>query len=116
MAADPELKANAWLGLGAAYGELGDNAHAIAAWEQVTVLRPDDADAWRVLSEGLAQAGQRERQAQALGHVIAIDPDDLAAYLDLAGLDAQLKLNDAAKDVYLRYENRRREAVLQLGK
>ncbi|HEX6835805.1 MAG TPA: tetratricopeptide repeat protein, partial [Polyangia bacterium] len=38
-AADPELRANAWLGLGAAYGELGDHARAIAAYEQVTVLR-----------------------------------------------------------------------------
>jgi tetratricopeptide (TPR) repeat protein len=113
---DPELKANAWLGLGAAYGELGDSAHAIAAWEQVTVARPDDADAWRVLAEGLAQAGQRERQAQALAHVIAIDPDDFAAYLDLAGLDASLGKADAAKDVYARYESRRRDAVLQLGK
>ena len=27
-AADPELRANAWLGLGAAYGELGDQTHA----------------------------------------------------------------------------------------
>jgi tetratricopeptide (TPR) repeat protein len=116
LAPDPELKANAWLGLGAAYGELGDNAHAVAAWEQVTVLRPSDADAWRVLAEGLAQAGKQERQAQALAHVIAIDPDDLATYLELAGLDTALKQEDAAKDVYLRYENRRRDAVLQLGK
>src|SRR5262249_24495508 len=54
MASDPDLRANAWLGLGAAYAELGDDAHAIAAYEQVTVLRPDDADAWRVLAEGLA--------------------------------------------------------------
>jgi tetratricopeptide (TPR) repeat protein len=116
LASDPELKANSWLALGAAYAELGDSAHALAAWEQVTVLRPDDADAWRVLAEGLAQAGQRERQAQALAHVIAIDQDDLATYLELAGLDAALNHADTAKDVYLRYENRRREAVLQLAK
>jgi tetratricopeptide (TPR) repeat protein len=116
QADDTELKANAWLGLGAAYGELGDGGHAIAAWEQVTVLRPEDADAWRVLAEGLAQAGERTRQAQALAHVIALDPDDLAAYLELAGLDAALNQADAAKDVYLRYENRRRDAVLQLAR
>jgi tetratricopeptide (TPR) repeat protein len=116
LAGDAELKANAWLGLGAAYGELGDSGHAIAAWEQVTVLRPEDADAWRVLAEGLAQAGERARQAQALAHVIALDPDDLAAYLELAGLDAALSQGDAAKDVYLRYENRRRDAVLQLAR
>src|SRR5207253_4134351 len=78
-ASDAELRANAWLGLGAAYGELGDHAHALAAYEQVTVLRPDDADAWRVLAEGLAAAGKRERQAMALEHVIALDPDDLSA-------------------------------------
>jgi tetratricopeptide (TPR) repeat protein len=116
LAGDPEFKANAWLGLGAAYGELGDTAHAVAAWEQVTVLRPDDADAWRVLAEGLAQAGQRERQALALAHIVAVEPDDLAAYLELAGLDTALGHGDAAKDVYLRYESRRRDAVLQLGK
>src|SRR5439155_19173649 len=85
LADDAELKANAWLGLGASYAELGDHAHALAAYEQVTVLRPDDADAWRVLAEGLAAAGKRERQAGALEHVIALDPDDLSAYLDLAG-------------------------------
>jgi tetratricopeptide (TPR) repeat protein len=115
-AADPELHANAWLGLGAAYGERGDHAHAIAAWEQVTVLRPDDPDAWRVLAEGEAQAGKRDRQAQALEHVIALDPDDLAAYLELGGLDAQLGKGAQAKDVYVRYEARRRDAVVTLGK
>ena len=52
-ASDPELRANAWLGLGAAYGELGYHTRAVAAYEQVTVLRPDDADAWRVLAEGM---------------------------------------------------------------
>ena len=115
-ATDPDLRANAWLGLGAAYGELGDHTHAVAAYEQVTVLRPDDPDAWRVLAEGLAAAGKRDRQAAALEHVIAIDPDDLSAYLDLAGLDVAIGKADASKDVYLRYEARRRDAVVQLGK
>lgn len=115
-ATDAELRANAWLGLGAAYGELGDHAHAVAAYEQVTVLRPDDADAWRVLAEGLAAAGKRERQAAALEHVLAIDPDDLSAYLDLAGLDVAIGKADQSKDVYLRYEARRRDALVALGK
>jgi tetratricopeptide (TPR) repeat protein len=115
-AADPELRANGWLGLGAAYGEQGDHAHAVAAYEQVTVLRPDDADAWRVLAEGLAALGKRERQAMALEHVIAIDADDLSAYLDLAGLDAAIGKPEQSKDVYVRYEVRRRDAVLTLGK
>jgi len=115
-ATDPELRANAWLGLGAAYGELGDHARAIAAYEQVTVLRPDDPDAWRVLAEGMAAAGKRDKQAAALEHVIALDPDDLSAYLDLAGLDVAIGKADQSKDVYLRYEARRRDAVVQLGK
>jgi tetratricopeptide (TPR) repeat protein len=115
-AADPELKANAWLGLGAAYGELGDHTHAIAAYEQVTVLRPEDADAWRVLAEGNAAAGKRDREAAALEHVIALDPDDLSAYLDLAGVDVAIGQADKSKDVYLRYEARRRDALVQLGK
>jgi tetratricopeptide (TPR) repeat protein len=115
-AADPDLRANAWLGLGAAYGELGDHARAVAAYEQVTVLRPDDPDGWRVLAEGFAAAGKRDRQAQALEHVLALDPDDLSAYLDLAGLDVALNKAEASKDVYLRYEGRRRDALLTLGK
>lgn len=115
-ATDPDLRANAWLGLGAAYGELGDHAKAVAAYEQVTVLRPEDADAWRVLSEGMAAAGKREKQAAALEHVIAIDPDDLAAYLELAGVDAAVGKVEQSKDVYVRYEARRRDAVVQLGK
>jgi tetratricopeptide (TPR) repeat protein len=115
-ATDPELRANAWLGLGAAYGELGDHAKAVAAYEQVTVLRPDDADAWRVLAEGMAAAGRRDRQAAALEHVIAIDPDDLAAYLDLAGVDVAIGKAEQSKDVYVRYEARRRDAIVQLGK
>jgi tetratricopeptide (TPR) repeat protein len=115
-ATDPELRANAWLGLGAAYGELGDHARAVAAYEQVTVLRPDDPDAWRVLAEGLAAAGKRDREAAALEHVIALDPDDLSAYLDLAGLDVAIGKAEQSKDVYLRYETRRREALVQLGK
>ena len=80
------------------------------------MLRPDDADAWRVLAEGLAAAGKRDRQAAALEHVIALDPDDLSAYLDLAGLDVAVGKADASKDVYLRYEARRRDALVQLGK
>jgi tetratricopeptide (TPR) repeat protein len=115
-AGDVELRANAWLGLGAAYGELGDHAHAVAAYEQVTILRPDDADAWRVLAEGLEALGKRERQAQALQHVVAIDGDDLASFLDLAGLDAALGQVEASKDVYVRYEARRRDALVALGK
>ena len=115
-ATDPELRANAWLGLGATYGELGDHARAVAAYEQVTVLRPDDPDAWRVLAEGNAAAGKRDKQAAALEHVIAIDPDDLAAYLDLAGLDVAIGKAEQSKDVYVRYEARRRDAVVQLGK
>jgi tetratricopeptide (TPR) repeat protein len=113
---DAELRANAWLGLGAAYGELGDHARAVAAYEQVTVQRPDDADAWRVLAEGQAAAGKRDREAAALEHVIALDPDDLSAYLELAGLDVQIGKAEQSKDVYLRYEARRRDAVVQLGK
>jgi tetratricopeptide (TPR) repeat protein len=115
-ASDPDLRANAWLGLGAAYGELGDHTRAVAAYEQVTVLRPDDADAWRVLAEGMAAAGKRDRQAAALEHVIALDADDLSAYLDLAGVDVAIGKTDRSKDVYLRYEGRRREALVQLGK
>jgi tetratricopeptide (TPR) repeat protein len=115
-AADAELRANCWLGLGAAYGEQGDHAHSVAAYEQVTVLRPDDADAWRVLAEGLEAAGKRDRQAQALEHVIAIDADDLSAYLELAGLDASLGKMETSKDVYVRYEARRRDALVALGK
>jgi hypothetical protein len=80
------------------------------------VLKPDDPDAWRVLAEGLAADGKREREATALEHVIALDPDDLSAYLDLAGLDVAVGKADASKDVYVRYETRRREAVMQLGK
>ncbi|HWE27248.1 MAG TPA: HEAT repeat domain-containing protein [Polyangia bacterium] len=115
-ATDPDLRANAWLGLGAAYGELGDHTRAVAAYEQVTVLRPDDADAWRVLAEGMAAAGKRDKQAAALEHVIAIEPDDLAAYLDLAGVDVAIGKAEQSKDVYVRYEGRRRDAVVQLGK
>lgn len=115
-ATDPDLRANAWLGLGASYGELGDHAKAVAAYEQVTVLRPEDADAWRVLSEGMAAASKREKQAAALEHVIALDPDDLAAYLELAGVDAAVGKVEQSKDVYVRYEARRRDAVVQLGK
>jgi tetratricopeptide (TPR) repeat protein len=115
-ATEPELRANAWLGLGAAYQELGDKEKAVAAYEQVTVLRPDDPDAWRVLAEGMAAAGKREKQGAALEHVIALDPDDLAAYLDLAGVDVAIGKAEASKDVYVRYEVRRREAVVQLGK
>jgi tetratricopeptide (TPR) repeat protein len=115
-ATDPDLRANAWLGLGAAYGELGDHQKAVAAYEQVTVLRSDDPDAWRVLAEGMAAAGKPDKQAAALEHVIALDPDDLAAYLDLAGVDVAIGKADASKDVYVRYEVRRREAIMQLGK
>jgi tetratricopeptide (TPR) repeat protein len=115
-ATDPELRANAWLGLGAAYAEQGDHARAVAAYEQVTLLRPGDPDAWRVLAEGMAAAGKRERQAAALEHVIALDPDDLSAYLDLAGVDVAIGKAEKSKDVYLRYEGRRRQAVTALGK
>jgi tetratricopeptide (TPR) repeat protein len=115
-ATDPELRANAWLGLGAAYGELGDHAKAVAAYEQVTVLRPEDADAWRVLAEGMAAAGRRDKEAAALEHVIALDPDDLSAYLDLAGVDVAIGKAEQSKDVYVRYEARRRDAIVQLGK
>ena len=115
-ATDPALRANAWLGLGAAYDELGDHKHAVAAYEQVTVLRPDDPDGWRVLAEGLAAAGNRKRQAEALEHVLALDPDDLGTYLELAGLDVALGKTDASKDVYLRYETRRRDALVTLGR
>jgi tetratricopeptide (TPR) repeat protein len=116
LATDPELRANAWLALGAAYGERGDHARAVAAYEQVTVLRPDDADAWRVLAEGYAAGANRKKQAAALEHVIAIDGDDLSAYLDLAPLDVAIGKESEGKDVYLRYEARRRDAIVTLGK
>jgi tetratricopeptide (TPR) repeat protein len=116
VATDPDVRANAWLGLGAAYGELGDHDKAVAAYEQVTVLRPDDPDAWRVLAEGTAAAGKRDKQAAALEHVIALDPDDLSAYLDLAGVDVAIGKAEQSKDVYVRYETRRRDAIVQLGK
>jgi len=115
-ATDPDLRVNAWLGLGAAYGELGDHTRAVAAFEQVTVLRPDDGDAWRVLAEGMAAAGKRDKQAAALEHLIALEPDDLAAYLDLAGVDVAIGKSEQSADVYVRYEARRRDAVVQLGK
>jgi HEAT repeat protein len=48
--------------------------------------------------------------------VITLDPDDLSAYLDLAGIDVAIGKAEQSKDVYLRYESRRRDALLQLGK
>jgi tetratricopeptide (TPR) repeat protein len=110
-----EQKANALLGMGSAIGEEGDHARALAALEQVAALRPDDVDAWRVVVAEAHAGGKREAEARGLEKVTALDEDALSAYLDLAGLYAALGRSDRSKDVYLRYELKRKALILDLA-
>jgi tetratricopeptide (TPR) repeat protein len=111
----PELKANALLGLGSALSEAGDHKQALTAYEEVATLRPDEPDAWRVLAYEAHTSGAREAEARALEHLVALQPDSLSAYLDLAGVDVALGRVEQSKDVYLRYEARRKDLILELA-
>jgi tetratricopeptide (TPR) repeat protein len=114
-ARNDEQRANALLGLGSSLGEEGDHARAVAALEQVAALRPGDVDAWRVVAAEAHAGGLRTEEARGLERVIALEADALSAYLDLAGLYAALGQPERSKDVYLRYELRRKALILTLA-
>lgn len=115
--ADPggKLAANCHLGLGSALAEQGQHRQAVAVYKQVVRLAPTDPEAYRALAIGQEEAGDHEGAIENLGHALALDPDQLSAYQDLAGLHLRRKDVENAKDAYTRYELRRTALIRTLG-
>lgn len=110
-----KLVANCYLGLGSALGDLRRHAEAVKAYEKVTDLRPQDPQAYRALAIGQEDAGQLKLARQSLEQSLMLDPEQLSAYQDLAGLLLKAKDIEAAKRVYLSYELRRTALIKALG-
>ncbi|MEK7859317.1 MAG: tetratricopeptide repeat protein [Elusimicrobiota bacterium] len=67
--------AEAWLGLGAAYGSMGDLARAAACHEKALALAPDKAVMSLAYAIFLTRAGQKERAAALYRRALALEPE-----------------------------------------
>jgi tetratricopeptide (TPR) repeat protein len=115
--ADPKgpLLANCYLGIGSAHGELREHGRAVEAFRKVVGLRPSDPEAYRALAIGLEDAGKLKEARESLEQALALDPSQLSAYQDLAGLHLKAKDVEGAKKAYLRYELARTSLIKTLG-
>lgn len=115
--ADPkgEMVANCYLGLGSALGELKRARQAVEAYSKVVELLPRDPEAYRALAIGQEEAGQLSEAQLSLQQALALDPDQLSAYQDLAALYLKQKDDEGAKKSYLQYELRRTYLIKTLG-
>lgn len=115
--ADPtgKLLASCYLGLGSAHGDLKRHAQAVKAFQKVVELEPSDPEGFRALAIGLEDAGRLREARQALQQALALDPDQLSAYQDLAGLHLKEKDMEGAKQAYLGYELTRTRLIRTLG-
>jgi len=109
------LVANCYLGIGSAHGELREHGRAVEAFRKVVALRPSDPEAYRALAIGLEDAGKLKDARESLEQALALDPSQLSAYQDLAGLHLKAKDLEGAKKAYLRYELTRTALIKTLG-
>ena len=114
-APDGELLANCHLGMASAHGDLGQHERAVAALQKVVALRPSDPEAYRTLAIGLQDARRLGPARQALEQALALDPDQLSAYQELAALHVKEKNIEGAKKAYLGYELTRTRLIRRLG-
>lgn len=112
---DGKLAANCYLGLGSTLGELGQHETAVEAYRKVVMLSPKDPDAYRALAIGLEDAGKLAEAADSLRQSLALDPDQLTAYSDLAGIYLRVKDQPNAQKAFLAYEARRTTLIKVLG-
>jgi len=115
--ADPagKLVASCYLGLGSAHGDMRQHGRAVDAFQKVIELAPSDPEGYRALAIGLEDATRLREARQALEQAVALDPDQLSAYQDLAGLYLKEKDVEGAKKSYLRYELTRTRLIRTLG-
>jgi len=115
VAPQGKLVASCYLGIGSAYGDLKQHAKAVEAFQKVVELLPSDPEAYRALAIGLEDAGRIKEAQGALEQAVALDPDQLSAYQDLAAMYLKQKDLEGAKKTYLRYELTRTRLIRTLG-
>jgi thioredoxin-like negative regulator of GroEL len=65
----------AWFSLGIAYGNSGQTAQAIEAYQQALRIDPEDAKAWYGLGITYGESGQTAQAIEAFQQVLRIDPE-----------------------------------------
>jgi tetratricopeptide (TPR) repeat protein len=94
LKADKRGDANAYLGLGACFIDLGKLDDAIEACRQAIKLKPDYADAYHNLGEALREKGNLEAAMEAWQQALKLTPEHILARNSLA--TAHARLGDAA--------------------
>ncbi len=110
-----KLSANCYLGLGSALAEMGQKDAALEAYRKVVELSPQDPDAYRALAIGLEEGGKLAEAADMLRQSLTLNPDQLTAYSDLAGIYLRLKDQTNAQKAFLAYEAQRTGLIKVLG-
>lgn len=72
----------AWFSLGAAYGKLGRNQHAVEAYREAVRLKPDYAEAWGELALTYWFSGNRSSALQAVRELRRYDPQQADKLFD----------------------------------
>jgi len=65
----------AWNSLGVAYGNAGQSAKAIEAYQQALRINPEHAEAWYNLGNAYDNAGQSAKAIEAYQQAVRIDPE-----------------------------------------
>lgn len=73
----------AWFGLGNAYGEAGQPAKAIEAYQQALRINPEYANAWNNIGVTYDKASQSAKAIETIQHALRIDPEYADAWLNL---------------------------------
>ena len=107
-AKDVHLRANAWLALGSAAQDRGDVPAAVALFSRVTAALPDEPAGHAVLALALAAQEDYEAAVASQRRLVALDPDDLQAWLIWGELQVKAGQSEEAAKVYAGYEARRK--------
>ena len=86
-----------YFNLGMAYGETDQMEKAIAAFQRAVVLDPENADDWFGLGLTARSADRPDLARQAFTRALAVDPRHWDARIELARLDLDQGMLDAAR-------------------
>jgi len=87
---DPEF-ADAWLGIGISYDELGKSANALPYIKKAIKLSPTIPEYWFILGDIQIKLSRIEDGINAYRKVIELDPEDPDVWLDLSVVYADMK-------------------------
>lgn len=92
--------AKAWQNLGKTYLKLGEEGHAMEAYQRAVEIDPKLPQIWSYLGEAYLKKGDTQQSLQAYQKAVQLNPDDTKAWQALGEIYLKLKRHQEANDAF----------------